>query len=234
MSVLQQSFLLPKFAADGKTPVPRVKICGITNERDARYAIELGADALGFNTYPGSKRYIDLKKEAGWIQSLPREITKVAVMVNPAFEEAEAVSKLPFIDMVQFHGDEDEEFCAGFSRLGLPFIKAVAVKDGTSLRDLKRFLTPHILIDAWSPDAYGGTGKLIDASLLEHLHLSNGSGDKIQLILSGGLKPGNVREAIGRVHPHAVDVASGVESSPGRKDRALMEDFIRAVSTGGA
>lgn len=231
MEILRQSFGLPKFAADGKTAVPRVKICGITNEKDARDAIELGADALGFNTYSGSKRFIDLGREGEWIQSLPKEITKVAVMVNPSREEAQAVLKLPFIDMVQFHGDEDGEFCADFAQIGIPFIKAVAVRDEASLHDLKRFSTPYILIDAWSPDAYGGTGKLIDPALLEDLPKI--PADEIQIILSGGLKPGNVRQAIDRLHPHAVDVASGVESAPGRKDRALMDKFIRAAADRG-
>ncbi len=227
MRVLGQSFLLPKFADNGKTAVPRIKICGVTNERDALDAIELGADALGFNTYTGSKRFVDLKKEAEWIHSLPPEITKVAVMVNPAIEEAEAVFALPFIDMVQFHGDEDEEFCGHFARLDRPFIKAVAVKDETSVGNLGKFYTRHILLDAYSPGAYGGTGRLIDAGLLRHF--SPGSGGDLQLILSGGLTPANVRNAIDRVRPHAVDVASGVESAPGRKDKALMREFIRAV-----
>ncbi len=227
MDLLAQSFLQAGDAAEGKNRRTRVKICGLTNPQDAMDAIELGADALGFNLYTGSKRHVDLNKEAGWIRALPRHITKVAVMVNPSIAEAEAVFKLPFIDMVQFHGDEDEKFCAHFAELGLPFIKAVAVKDEASVRDLGRFGTPHILIDAWSPDAYGGTGRLIDAGLLEHLTAGTGGG--FQLVLSGGLNPGNVREAIERVRPRAVDVASGVESAPGRKDKALMEEFIRAV-----
>ena len=144
----------------------RVKICGITNAQDALDAVELGADALGFNTYAGSKRFIDLKKAAGWIGTLPPLVTKVAVMVNPSIAGAEAVFRLPFIDMVQFHGDEDERFCGHFARLGLPFIKAVAVKNEASLRDLGRFGTRYILVDAYSPAEFGGTGRLIDAGLL--------------------------------------------------------------------
>ncbi|MGB8354098.1 MAG: phosphoribosylanthranilate isomerase [Chthoniobacteraceae bacterium] len=205
----------------------RVKICGITNPQDAADAVELGADALGFNTYPGSKRFIDLKRESEWIRSLPPFITKVAVMVKPTIAEAEAVFNLPYIDMVQFHGNEDEKFCAHFAGLGLPFIKAIAVKDETSLHDVGRFGTSHILIDAYSPSAFGGTGQLIDASLTGHF--SQNQGEKFHLILSGGLKPANVRAAIDRIHPYAVDVASGVEIAPGRKDKSLMGDFILAV-----
>ena len=227
MNVLFQSFVHGGASVDGKGGRTRVKICGITNPLDAADAVELGADALGFNTYTESKRHIVLKKEADWIRALPPHVTKVAVMVNPTVAEAEAVFKLPFIDMVQFHGDEDEEFCAHFAGLGLQFIKAVAVKDEASVRDLGRFGTPHILIDAYSPEAYGGTGQVIDAGLLGHL--STGSGGNLHLILSGGLNPANVGAAIKRLHPHAVDVASGVESAPGRKDKTLMREFIRAV-----
>lgn len=224
---MSQSFLQRGDSTGGKNGRIRVKICGLTNPQDALDAVGLGADALGFNTYRGSKRFVDLQREADWIRSLPPQVTKVAVMVNPTLAEAEAVFKLPFIDMVQFHGDEDEKFCAHFAGLGLPFIKAVAVRDEAAVRDLGRFGTPHILIDAYSPDAYGGTGRLIDAELLKPLLSS--PGDDLQLILSGGLKPGNVRAAIERLRPHAVDVASGVENAPGRKDKGLMEQFIHAV-----
>ena len=205
----------------------RVKICGITNAQDAADAVELGADSLGFNTYPGSKRFIDLKREGDWIRSLPPFITKVAVMVKPTIAEAEAVFSLPYIDMVQFHGNEDEKFCAHFAGLGLPFIKAIAVRDETSLHDVGRFGTPHILIDSYSPGAFGGTGQFIDSGLSGHF--SQSQGGKFNLILSGGLKPVNVRAAIDRIHPYAVDVASGVEIAPGRKDKSLMGEFILAV-----
>jgi len=204
----------------------RVKICGITNAQDAGDAVELGADALGFNTYTGSKRFIDLKKESGWIRELPPFVTKVAVMVNPTPAEAEAVFALPYIDIVQFHGHEDEKFCGHFAKLGLPFIKAIAVKDESSLDDIGRYGTPHILIDAYSPAEFGGTGRLIDAALLDGFARRHGNQ---RLILSGGLKPSNVRAAIERVRPYAVDVASGVETAPGRKDKTLMREFILAV-----
>ena len=204
----------------------RVKICGLTNAQDAGDAIELGADALGFNTYTGSKRFIDLKKESVWIRELPPFVTKVAVMVNPTIAEAEGVFALPYIDMVQFHGHEDGKFCEHFAKIGLPFIKAIAVKDEKSLEDVERYCTPHILIDAYSPAEFGGTGRLIDAGLVETFAREHGTH---RLILSGGLKPSNVRAAMERVHPYAVDVASGVETAPGRKDRALMREFILAV-----
>jgi phosphoribosylanthranilate isomerase len=205
----------------------RVKICGITNPADADDAVALGADALGFNVYAGSKRFIDLEKARGWIRELPPFVMKVAVMVNPSIAEAEAVFKMPFIDMVQFHGNEEPEFCAHFARLGLPFIKAVAVRDAASLENLSRFGTRDILADAFVPGEFGGTGRMIDAGLQENFSAVGGSG--LRLILSGGLKPDNVGAAITRARPYAVDVASGVESAPGRKDRRLVEEFIAAV-----
>lgn len=206
----------------------RVKICGVTNPHDAQDAVDLGADALGFNTYAGSKRFLDLQKAADWICALPPSVAKIAVMVNPAIAEAEAVFRLPFIDAVQFHGNEDEKFCARFAKLGLPFIKAVAAKETASLENLERFGTPYVLVDAWAPGEFGGTGRLIDAALLETLSVRSRAGG-FHLILSGGLNPSNVGAAIGRVRPYAVDVASGVEAAPGRKDKALMGQFILAA-----
>jgi phosphoribosylanthranilate isomerase len=205
----------------------RVKICGLTNRQDAMDAIALGVDALGFNTFRGSKRYINLEKESEWIRTLPPFVTKVVVMVNPSIAEAEAVFKMPFVDMVQFHGNEDEEFCAHFARLGLPFIKAVAVKNRESLESLGRFKTPYMLLDAYSQTEFGGTGHRIESDLLDTLAVPEG----VHLILSGGLKPANVRSAIKQFRPYAVDVASGVESTPGRKDKELMADFILAATT---
>jgi phosphoribosylanthranilate isomerase len=107
----------------------RVKICGVTNRADAEAAIALGADALGFNLFPGSKRCLDLEREAEWIAALPPFVTRVAVLVNVPIEEARRVAEHPAIDCVQFHGDEDETFCAEFARLGRPFIKALRLGD---------------------------------------------------------------------------------------------------------
>jgi phosphoribosylanthranilate isomerase len=207
----------------------RVKICGITTRGDAEMAVELGADALGFNAWPGSKRFIDLKKEAAWIRDLPPFVTKVAVLVNPALREAEEVFGLPFIDLVQFHGAEDEAFCAHFAGNGLSFIKAIALRDASSLENIGRFCTRNILLDSYAPGVFGGTGRLINLDLAaafvaKHPHLC--------VTLSGGLNTGNVREAIRKVSPHAVDVASGVELGPRRKDRSLVATFVQAANAG--
>jgi len=205
---------------------PRVKICGITTLEDAEMAIELGADALGFNAWPGSKRFIDLQSESHWIRDLPPFVTKVAVMVNPSIEEAEAMFALPFIDLVQFHGHEDPLFCAHFFKAGFSFIKALALRDADSLRNIEQYCTRNILLDAYVPDAFGGTGHLVDLGLAEAFAAQYPT---LRITLSGGLNSGNVLEAIHRVCPYAVDVASGVELNPRVKGRTLVTSFIQAV-----
>ena len=202
----------------------RVKICGITNPQDAEAAIEAGADALGFNGFRGSKRFIDLQVASTWISQLPAFVMRVAVLVNPALAEAEAVAALPGIDRLQFHGDESPEFCGHFVPRG--FIKAVAAKDRGALLAAVRYGTREILLDAFVPGAYGGTGRVVDWELVAEFVRENPT---LRVILSGGLTPENVAEAVRAVRPHAVDVASGVESHPCKKDSARMRDFIAAV-----
>ena len=201
----------------------RVKICGIVTEADALAAIEAGADALGFNGFPGSKRYLDLRAASVWIAQLPPMVTRVAVLVNPTAEEAEAIRALPGIDLLQFHGNETAEFCRRFAEAG--FIKALAAKDRAALDGCGGY-GRSVLLDAFVPGAYGGTGHLIDLELAacfvrEHPEFS--------VILSGGLTPENVAGAVAAVRPFAVDVASGVESAPGVKDRERMRHFIRSA-----
>lgn len=202
----------------------RVKICGITTPEDAEAAIDAGADALGFNAFPGSRRYLDLRAASDWMAALPPFVQRVAVMVNPTLEEAEAIAALPGIDLLQFHGDESPEFCARFARRG--FIKALAAKDPTALLEAARFGTATLLLDAFVPGAYGGTGCLIDLELAAHFVKANPG---LRVILSGGLTPDNVAAAVRAVRPHAVDVASGVESQSCKKDVSRMRDFITAV-----
>ena len=202
----------------------RVKICGITNPEDAHAAIAAGADALGFNGFAGSKRYLDLRAASEWIADLPPFVTKVAVLVNPSVEEALAILALPGIDLLQFHGDESPEFCRPFAQRG--YVKALAARDRASFERCREYDAGAILLDAFVPGAFGGTGKLIDLVLAgEFMKLHPG----IPLILSGGLTPGNVGEAVRVIRPYAVDVASGVESHPRKKDHSLMRDFIKAA-----
>ena len=188
-------------------------------------AIALGADALGFNLWSGSKRFIDLEKTSGWIRELPSSVARIAVMVRPSIQEAEAVLALPFFDAVQLHGGEDEKFCAHFAARGLPFIKALAMDEAAWMENPARFGTRFLLLDTASPRGFGGTGELIDLASAEKFVTRHSD---LSVILSGGLTPANVAAAVARVRPDGVDVASGVESAPGRKDAELVAEFIRA------
>lgn len=204
----------------------RVKICGLTNEADARAAVSYGADALGFNLFPGSPRCVDLDREAAWISVLPPFVTRVAVLVNVPPAEARRVAEHPAIDLVQFHGDEDEAYCAEFAGLGRPFVKALRVLDAASVERADRFSTPHVLLDAHATYAYGGTGLRLDPGLAAEVVRRFPA---LQIVLAGGLRPENVADAVRAVRPYAVDVASGVESTPGRKDQEKMGAFLAAV-----
>lgn len=203
----------------------RVKICGVTNREDALAAIELGADALGFNLFPGSKRFIEIDRKAAWIQALPPFVTRVAVLVNVPLEEARRVAERPEIDLVQFHGDEDAAYCREFSRLGRSFVKAVRLRDAASVEMADRFSTPHVLLDACAGAAFGGTGALVDLALAAECVRRHPA---LRIILAGGLKPENVRGAVRAVRPYAVDVASGVEADgdPRRKSVDRMGRFF--------
>ena len=206
----------------------RAKICGVTNHEDALVAIRAGADALGFNLYPKSKRFIRLEDSLAWIRRLPPFVQRVAVLVNPTPEEVEHVLEESGIDVVQFHGDETPEFCAQFAARGVPFLKAVSARDRQSLEHLDRFGATGVLLDAYVPGEFGGTGRLIDLELAaECVAVNPGT----PIILSGGLDPTNVAEAAARVKPYAVDVASGVESGhdPRRKDAGRVQAFLGAV-----
>ncbi len=202
----------------------RIKICGITSPTDAEMAVAAGADALGFNFYRRSKRCVSFEESRAWIASLAGRAFRVAVVVNAEMDEVHTLRDSGCFEAVQFHGDETPEFCAraGFAAQ----IRAVRVKDRESLENALLYDTPYLLLDAWSETSYGGTGHLLDWNLVREFVVAQPAR---RVILAGGLRPENVREAIRIVHPHAVDSASGVESSPGRKARDRVVNFVRAV-----
>jgi phosphoribosylanthranilate isomerase len=204
----------------------RVKICGITNAADALAAIDLGADALGFNFFPGSKRYVDIQSNAEWIAQLPAEVCKVAVLVNPMPTEAIEFANLPFIDALQLHGNESPAFCKILAERGIHFAKALVVADQDSLVEVPNFFTNTILLDSISQGGFGGGGKVLPWAVGRRVVQSHPA---LKVILAGGLTPENVADAVKEVSPFAVDVASGVESSPGRKDWGRLEAFLAAV-----
>jgi phosphoribosylanthranilate isomerase len=204
----------------------RVKICGICNVEDARAAAELGADALGLNGCKRSKRYIDIQEAGEWLSSLPRGLRKIAVLVDPDFEEAIAVARLPFIDSLQLHGSESPDFCRRIAAEGVRFAKAVPISDATSLAAVPSFHTRWIVMDSAKAGVFGGSGTAFPWPLgRKFIEMNPGA----RVILAGGLTPENVAGAITTVRPFGVDVTTGVESVPGRKDHARLRAFIESA-----
>lgn len=203
-----------------------IKICGITNEADAIAAIEAGADALGFNIVPQSKRCIDLNVAGVWIENLPKDIWKVAVTADPNWEDACRLGQLSFIDALQLHGNESPDFCRRLRDANAPFAKAVPVTGSKSLAALPDYFTDTIILDSGAGGAFGGTGKTFPWKFAPEFVRNH---PKISVILAGGLSPQNVTEAVRVVKPRGVDVTTGVEAAPGRKDHDLIKAFIEAA-----
>lgn len=203
----------------------RVKICGLTSTEDSLQAIEAGADALGFNFYPPSKRALSPADAFPWIAELPDGPSRVAVVVNPDARLLRQILEAGIFDLVQFHGDETPSDCAASS---LPWIKALPAT-GAMNETAASHLTPWILFDAVAgAGEYGGTGEVADWKAVAASRLAL---PEKKIFLAGGLNPENVQEAVEVVRPFAVDVAGGVESAPGKKDEVRMRDFIRAAQT---
>ncbi len=211
----------------------RIKICGITSAEDALFAAQCGADAVGLNFYDKSPRFIDFASANRIVTALPEGIIKVGVFVNaPSSQIIDSFDRLP-LDLIQLHGDEPPDFVGQLG--GRPCVRSFRVKRG-GLESVRRFLEKcerincrpaAILIDAFDPDHYGGTGQVGDWDELANKRSKLGS---TQLVLAGGLSPANVAKAIRAVRPSAVDTASGVESSPGKKDRELVKAFVTAAN----
>ena len=198
----------------------RVKICGITRPQDARTAALAGADAIGLVFYPPSPRFLSLERAVEIRDALPPFVQTVALFVNPdAAQVAQVIGRVK-PSLLQFHGEESPAFCEEF---GMPYVKACRVREGV---DLLEYLRPFSRASAWLLDShvaeYGGVGERFDWSLAPAQR-------ERPLILSGGLAPGNVREAIRRVRPWGVDVSSGVESAKGIKDAGKIAAFIAEV-----
>jgi phosphoribosylanthranilate isomerase len=202
----------------------RVKICGITRPEDAELAASLGAWALGFILWPQSKRPADPAVAAGIARALRRRVELVGVFVNPTLDEVVQAAETIGLTYVQLHGDEGPAFCTAVAeRTGTRVIKALRIGSGADIRAAERYHTDLHLLDAAAGAAYGGTGRTWDWDLVARRH------SKVPLVLSGGLTPDNVAEAVAAVRPWAVDVSSGVESAPGIKDPAKLEAFFAAV-----
>jgi phosphoribosylanthranilate isomerase len=198
----------------------RVKICGITCVEDALAAVSYGADALGFVFAP-SPRQVKSETVREIVDRLPALVMKVGVFVDATHDELKAAKELCGLDLVQLHGNEAE---AGGRRLGPGVIRALRVGNGAPLPE-DAFPSATLLLDTYSPHALGGTGRTFDWNLAAGLALRR------PIILAGGLTPENVAEAVRAVRPYGVDVSSGVEKEPGRKDHDKLERFIIAAKS---
>jgi phosphoribosylanthranilate isomerase len=199
----------------------KVKICGITNLADAQAAVEAGADALGFNFYEKSPRYVSLKTASAISKQLPPFVMRVGVFVDAEPDFVLRAIGEAGLTMLQFHGDEPPEFSTQF---GLMSMKAFRIRDEKTLAELPKFPTDAYLLDAFSPEARGGTGEKFNWELAVDAQKFGKP-----IFLAGGLIPENVADAVRQVRPFAVDVSSGVESAPGKKDAAKIRAFIQAV-----
>src|SRR4051795_5088576 len=205
----------------------RAKLCGITNLDDARLCVDAGAWALGMIFYPNTSRRCDVEEAERISSELRRQVELAGVFVNAELDEVAAIADVCNLSLIQLHGDEGPAYCAEIARrTGAKIAKAVRAKDKASVRALLAYRdrVDFHMVDAYSPDMLGGTGETFSWDLLGELRESSHP-----LILSGGLTPDNVADAIARVHPFAVDSASGTEAEPGRKDPAKVTAFMRAV-----
>ena len=201
----------------------KIKICGITNIEDALAAVEAGADALGFVFFEKSPRNISPEQAAAIIRRLPPFVQVVGLFVNEQVAVINKIADRCGLDIVQLHGEETPEFCAGVKRR---IIKAFRVRDASSLDQVSDYDVAACLLDAWSPSTHGGTGETFNWEIAAAAATSR------CIILAGGLTPENVAAAMAAVRPYAVDVSSGVESAPGCKDRRKMFEFCTNAKRG--
>ncbi|MHC4528080.1 MAG: phosphoribosylanthranilate isomerase, partial [Planctomycetota bacterium] len=188
--------------------IVKVKICGITNLEDAVAAMDMGADLLGLNFYPKSPRYVTVEQAAEIVSELPGFIDVAGVFVNASFEQIqETISKCQ-LNWVQLHGDEDPEFCRSLLSLNVKTMKAVRVKDRSDIKKAEGYFTDAILLDAFHPERYGGTGLTFDWNIVGHM------GKRV--FLAGGINPDNAAAAI-ELGVYGIDICSGIEAERGKK-----------------
>ncbi|MBL7153950.1 MAG: phosphoribosylanthranilate isomerase [Phycisphaerae bacterium] len=195
----------------------KVKICGITNYDDAVAAMDMGADLLGFNFYPKSPRYLPPEEAAAIISKLPAMVDTAGVFVNASFDEIRRIIDLCYLDWVQLHGDEDPEFCRSLNSVDVKTMKALRVRDETDIENAEEFFTDAILLDAFHPEKYGGTGLTFDWNIVGHI------GKRV--FLAGGINPENAADAV-NLGVYGIDVCSGIEAEPGKKDHEKMKKLF--------
>jgi Phosphoribosylanthranilate isomerase len=203
-------------------PMTKVKICGITNLKDALLAANFGADALGFNFYAKSPRYIEAKKAREIVEQLPAKVLKVGVFVNESEEKIIETAQTAKLDALQLHGEETPEFARELkAKTGLEIIKAFRVSPEFKPENVLRYEIDAILLDAYNPKEHGGTGETFDWEIAKRTQ-------KIfqKMYLAGGLSPENIAEAVRQVNPYAVDSCSCLEIAKGKKDERKLKSFI--------
>jgi len=200
--------------------IVKVKICGLTNYEDATAALDMGADLLGFNFYSKSPRFVPQDKAKEIISKLPAFIDIAGVFVNESIEKILEIQKLCQLDWVQLHGDEDPGFCKQFFSHNVKIMKAIRVKDQEDIRKADDFFTDAVLLDAFDPEKYGGTGLTFDWNVIGHINK--------RVFLAGGINPDNAAEAAG-LGVYGIDVCSGIEAEPGKKDHNKMKKLFENI-----
>lgn len=200
--------------------ITKVKICGITNYEDAVAAIDMGADLLGFNFYPESPRYLTMEKAASIIEKLPGFVDTAGIFVNATIEQIHNIKNGCQLDWVQLHGDENPEFCRSLLYHDVKTMKAIRVKDAADIEKADGFFTDAILLDAFDPEKYGGTGLTFDWNIIGHI------GKRV--FLAGGINPDNAARAV-ELGVYGIDVCSGVEEKPGKKDHEKMKKLFKNI-----
>jgi phosphoribosylanthranilate isomerase len=200
--------------------IVKVKICGITRYDDALKAAELGADLVGFNFFHKSPRYVTLEQAAQMAGRLPAYIHLAGVFVNASFEVIKEAIGHCHLDWVQLHGDESPALCDTLSHEGVKVMKALRIRDEQDIRRAEKFFTDAILLDAYHPEQYGGTGMVFDWNLVQH------TGKRV--FLAGGITPDNAASAV-KLGVYGIDVCSGVESEPGVKDHEKMRRLFENI-----
>jgi phosphoribosylanthranilate isomerase len=208
---------------------PRVKICGITRDDDARAAVNAGAHALGFVFHPASPRYITPERAASIIGGLPPFVTAVGVFVNRSKKEIEKVVATAGLHVIQLHGQESPDDCQGYGR---PVIKALRLAAGRPLPNLADYPVAGLLVEAEAPGQWGGTGVPLDWERFKDDLEAEAPRVRSRLVLAGGLDPQNVALAANIVRPYAVDVSTGVEDEPGIKNHIKIKEFMNALYGG--
>jgi phosphoribosylanthranilate isomerase len=198
----------------------KVKICGITNYQDAVAAMDMGADLLGFNFYLQSPRFITPENAALIINKLPGFIDIAGVFVNATTDQINKAKKLCQLNWIQLHGDEDPDFCRLFISHNVKTMKAIRVKTQKDIKKAENFFTDAILLDAFDPKKYGGTGLTFDWNVIGHI------GKRV--FLAGGINPDNVAKAV-KLGVYGIDVCSGIEAEPGKKDHKKMKKLFKNI-----